>query len=178
MIALADRLRAPADLPRATHNFNRAQIHGLAELVSQHLGAGEAAGILGLTYKPNTDVTEEAAGLLLARELAARGLRVMAYDPEGRIATSHKLGGSIHMAISAEECIAQSSVVVLATLWPAFLAIPAERWAGNGSSNVTPRVVIDCWRALKHLEAARGVLYLALGNGIAPQESRAEGAAQ
>jgi UDPglucose 6-dehydrogenase len=174
MIALADRLRAPADLPRATHNFNRAQIHGLAELVSQHLGAGEAAGILGLTYKPNTDVTEEAAGLLLARELAARGLRVMAYDPEGRIATSHKLGGSIHMAISAEECIAQSGVVVLATPWPAFLAIPSERWAGNGNS----RVVIDCWRALKQLESASGVLYLALGNGIAREESRAEGAAQ
>ena len=174
MIALADRLRSPADLPRATHNFNRAQIHGLAELVSRHLGTGDAAGVLGLTYKPNTDVTEEAAGLLLARELAARGLRVIAYDPEGRISTSHKLGGSIHMAISAEECIAQSGVVVLATPWPVFLAIPAERWAGNG----VPRVVIDCWRALKQLESASGVLYLALGNGVTQEASRAEGAAQ
>jgi len=174
MIALADRLRAPAELPRATHSFNRAQIHGLAELVSRHLGAGETAGILGLTYKPNTDVTEEAAGQLLARELAARGLRVMAFDPEGRIPTVHNLGGSIHMAVSAEECIAQSGVVVMTTPWPAFLAIPAERWARQG----TPRVVIDCWRALRQLEFERGVLYLALGNGIAQAESRAEGAAQ
>ena len=47
MIALADRLRAPADLPRATNDFNRAQIHGLAELVTRHLGAGESAGVLG-----------------------------------------------------------------------------------------------------------------------------------
>ena len=76
------------------------------------------------------------------------------------------------MAMSAEECIAQSGVVVLATLWPAFLAIPAERWARKGS----PRVVIDCWRALKQLESASGVLYLALGNGVAREESMAEGA--
>lgn len=113
-------------------------------------------------------------GAPMAAALAARRLRVMTYDPEGRIATSHKLGGSIHMAISAEECIAQSGVVVLATPWSAFLAIPAERWAGNGM----PRVIIDCWRALKQLESASGVLYLALGNGIAQDESRAEGAAQ
>jgi UDPglucose 6-dehydrogenase len=174
MIALANQVGASAELPRATNDFNRAQIHGLAEFVSQHLGAGEAAGILGLTYKPNTDVTEEAAGLLLACELAARGLRVMVFDPRGHVPAFHKLGGSIHMAGSAEECIAQSGVVVLATLWPAFLAIPAERWARSSS----PRVVIDCWRALKQLESASGVHYLALGNGIAREEFMAEGATQ
>jgi UDPglucose 6-dehydrogenase len=169
MIAFAERLGAPADLPRVTHQFNRAQIHSLADVVSQYLCSGEAAGILGLTYKPNTDVTDEAAGLLLARELATRGLRVLAFDPEAR-----KVGGSVHMAASAEECIAKSGVVVLATPWPAFLTIPAGRWARATS----PRVVIDCWRVLKHLEFAAGVIYLALGNGIAHEESAVGGAAQ
>jgi UDPglucose 6-dehydrogenase len=174
LIALADRVGASSDLPRATHEFNRAQIHRLADTVQQHLGAGEAAGILGLTYKPNTDVTEEAAGLLLAQELAKRNVRTIAFDPEGHARAALTLGEVVHLAKSADECIAESGVVVLATPWAEFLAIPAERWARSGS----PRVVLDCWRALKHLESAKGVRYLGLGNGIVREGSLAGGAAQ
>jgi UDPglucose 6-dehydrogenase len=174
LLALAEQVGAPADLPRATHEFNRAQIRGLAGLVLRHLAPGEAAGILGLTYKPHTDVTEEAAGLLLARELAGRGLRVIAFDPEGRLDAAGTLGGSsVRLAASARECIAQSGVIVLTTPWPEFLAIPAESWARTGS----PRVVIDCWRALGHLESAKGICYIGLGTGAAREESAAGGAA-
>lgn len=174
MIALADRLGARADLPRATHQFNRAQIAGLADLVIRHLQPGEAAGILGLTYKPHTDVTEEAPGLLLAQELAARGTRVVAYDPAGHADVSG--GGDVHIVLvhSPEACIAQSGVVTLATAWPEFAAIPAERWARAGA----PRVVIDCWRALPRLESAKGVRYIALGIGAAREDSAAGGAGQ
>jgi UDPglucose 6-dehydrogenase len=174
MIALADRLGARADLPRATHQFNRAQIAGLADLVMRHLQPGEAAGILGLTYKPHTDVTEEAPGLLLAEELAARGIRVVAYDPAGRANLSG--GNDVHIVLvnSPEECIAQSGVVTLATAWPEFAALPAERWARTG----TPRVVIDCWRALGRLESVKGVRYIALGVGTAREGSAAGGAGQ
>jgi UDPglucose 6-dehydrogenase len=174
LIALADRVGASSDLPRATHDFNRAQIHRLADVVQQHLGHGEAAGILGLTYKPHTDVTEEAAGLLLAQELSNRKVLTIAFDPAGHARAAIALGNAVQLAKSAEECIAQCGVVVLATPWPEFLAIPAERWARNGS----PRVVIDCWRALKQLESAQGICYFALGNGEAREESIAGGAAQ
>jgi UDPglucose 6-dehydrogenase len=167
LIALADRVGAPSDLPRATHQFNRAQIQGLAGLVEQHLGDGEVAGILGLTYKPNTDVTEEAAGLLLARELAERGHAVAAFDPEGHAQAAKMLGSRVHLTASAEECITQAGVVVLATLWPEFLNIPAESWARKSS----PRVVIDCWRALGALESAEGICYVGLGNGLATGEA-------
>jgi UDPglucose 6-dehydrogenase len=172
LIALADRVGASSDLPRATHKFNRAQIRLLAELVEQNLEAGEAAGILGLTYKPNTDVTEEAAGLLLAQELAKRKVRTIAFDPQGHACAAITLGETVRLAESAEECIAQSGVVVLATPWSEFLAVPAERWARNAS----PRVVIDCWRALRHLESARGVRYLGLGHGAVREGSLAGGA--
>jgi UDPglucose 6-dehydrogenase len=174
LIALADRVGASSDLPRATHDFNRAQILRLADTVADYLGSGEAAGILGLTYKPNTDVTEDAAGLLLAQELAKRKVPTIAFDPEGHSRAAITLGDNVHLAASAEECIEQSGVVVLATPWPEFLAIPAGRWARDGA----PRVVIDCWRALKHLESSNGILYLGLGIGVVREESLAGGAAQ
>src|SRR5260370_38438226 len=54
LIALADRVGASSDLPRATHEVNRPQLHRLADMVEQHLDSGEAAGILCLNYKPQT----------------------------------------------------------------------------------------------------------------------------
>jgi UDPglucose 6-dehydrogenase len=175
LIALADRIGASSELPRATHEFNHAQIQHLADTVEQHLGRGEAVGILGLTYKPNTDVTEEAAGLLLAQELAKRKIRTVAFDPEGHARAASSFGDGVRLAASAEDCIGQSDVVVLATPWPEFLAIPRECWDRNGS---LPRVVIDCWRVLKHLESAAGIRYLGLGNGVAREESVMGGAAK
>jgi UDP-glucose 6-dehydrogenase len=99
--------------------------------------------------------------LLLAHELASRGVPVVAFDPQGHAQAANALGNRVHLSSSVEECIAKSGVTVLATPWPQFLSLPAERWVREGS----PRVVIDCWRALRHLEFAKGIRYMGLGNG-------------
>jgi UDPglucose 6-dehydrogenase len=163
LAALAARVGASSGLAEATDIFNRAQIKSLAGLVkSRHSGADSIA-ILGLTYKPNTDVVEESFGLLLAQELSSTNLGVIVFDPSGdavRALTGYK---SIRIAASAEECIAQSSVVVLATPWEEFRDLPASAW--TRPAHVAPRIVIDCWRALNHLDGVSGVRYLALGTG-------------
>ena len=41
---------------------------------------GETVAVLGVTYKPNTYITEEAAGLFLAQQLKRRGYRVLIHD--------------------------------------------------------------------------------------------------
>ena len=161
MAALASRVGASSGLAEATDHFNRAQIKALAEMVSAERPAEDAVGILGLTYKPNTDVVEEAFGLLLAQELSAARLPVVVYDPSAdatRALGAHK---SIRFAASAKDCIAQSGVVVLATPWKEFSEIPASHWPRGNAS----RVVIDCWRALSHLSALPGVRYVRLGFG-------------
>ena len=158
---LARRLGVPPDLAQAVDRFNRAQISWLADLV-QHRTHG-IAGILGLTYKAGTDVVEEAAGFLLARELGSRGVPVLAFDPAyGRI-TQPAAHNNVRFAQNARDCIAQSDVVVLATSWPEFSAIPREQWTSNNGHG--PRTVIDCWRAVKFLHDEPGVHYLGLGLG-------------
>jgi UDPglucose 6-dehydrogenase len=174
LAALATALGAPADLAQATHRFNRAQISALADRVIECLSAGQTAGILGLTYKPETDVVEEAAGLLLAQELAARGVALVAYDPQGARHAASILGPGVRMANSAEECIAEAAVVVVATPWPEFARIPAERWERSGA----PRVVLDCWRVLGHLGVREGVVRMALGAGGSPAAAVSQGAAR
>jgi UDPglucose 6-dehydrogenase len=160
MIALAEKLGAGADLPRATDRFNRGLISWLADLAQQQAAPGGTVGILGLTYKPNTDVVEHAPGLLLAEELISRRVPVAVSDPAGCENSRHALGDRARFAM-ASECVAVSQVVVVATPWLEFQQIPAKEW-GRPSS---PRTVIDCWRALPHLSNAEGVRYICLGIG-------------
>ena len=176
LLALAEELGAPAELAQVTHRFNRAQIPWLADLVCDQSSPRGTIGVLGLTYKPNTDVVEQAVGLLLAQELARRNLAVLAYDPTGAQNCARALGETVRFASSAEECIRASDTVVLATPWAEFAAIPADRWARTGA----PRVVVDCWRALAHLADSGGILYVGLGLGreiAGVQEESAAGSA-
>ncbi len=163
LVELARQVGAPADIAQVTDRFNRSQVKWLADVVQQCSSESGVAGILGLTYKPNTDVVEEAFGFLLARELAERGVRVVAYDPVGSQGSKLTLGGQVRLASTAQQCIEQADVVVLATPWAAFGEIPAEKWARHS----LPRIVIDCWRTLEHLKARPGISYLPLGRGKA-----------
>src|SRR3984893_16021551 len=77
LTALAARVGSLSGLAEATDIFNRAQIKSLAELVKSHYSGPDSIGILGLTYKPNTDVVQESFGLLLALELSSANLGVI-----------------------------------------------------------------------------------------------------
>jgi UDPglucose 6-dehydrogenase len=118
-------------------------------------------GILGLTYKPNTDVVEESVGLLLAEELRERGAKVVVHDLAGMANARRVLGDGVIFANSPQACVEASDVVVVATPWREFALVPREAWVRNNP----PRVVIDCWRVLKGLEGCDGIVYVPLGKG-------------
>jgi len=162
LAALARSVGSPADIAEATDRFNRSQVRWLADLIETHCPEMGTAGILGLTYKPNSDVTVEATGLLLAQELAARGVRLVVFDPAGSRSLGHISNNEFRIAASARDCILASDVVVVATAWQEFSAIPAEIWARHSPA----RTVIDCWRVLQNLEKCAGVRYLRLGTGL------------
>jgi len=170
LTCLAHELGAPADIAEATHRFNSSQISWLADMVQQHAAPGETIGILGLTYKPDTDVVEQAAGILLAQELAKRDVPLVVFDPKGPRSVCAPLGDRVRFAASPKECIALAGVVVLTTPWPEFARIQDIEWARHNP----PRTVVDCWRAFPHLSAADGVRYVSLGTGsTAPVRSAA-----
>jgi len=108
-------------------------------------------------------VVEEAAGFLLAKELAGRGVKVLVFDPAYGKQSPSTVHDNVHFAANAADCIEGSDVVVLATSWPEFNMIPREQWTRN--SHRGPRTVIDCWRTLKFLQDEPGVHYLGLGLG-------------
>jgi UDPglucose 6-dehydrogenase len=156
--ALARSVGVPADIAEATDRFNRRQVALLAELVRAQLPAGGRAGVLGLSYKPGTDVAEESPGVHLARELESSGVRVLAHDPAAAGAARRALAGAT-IAATAASCIEGADVAVVVTPWTEYRDVPAATWARPGR----PRVVVDCWRFLPELAHVPGVRYVALG---------------
>lgn len=161
LAALAARAGAPSGLAEATDAFNCAQIKLLAELVKAKVDGDGIVGILGITYKPDTDVVEEAFGLLLAQELATAGFQLTVFDPAADVRGALQGCKTARCATSARECIAQSDVIVLATPWQEFCEIAAADWVRRGET----RTLVDCWGVLSHLDGLPGLHYVRLGSG-------------
>lgn len=77
----AKRLGLDAAIPRTVDMVNRDEYHRLLRLVEQNAPAHGTVGVLGLSYKPGTDVTEESFGLWLAEKLSEFGYLVPVWDP-------------------------------------------------------------------------------------------------
>lgn len=163
LASLARSVGAPAFVAEATETANRDGIERLADFVCSSLPEGGVAGVLGLSYKPDTDVVEESPGLNLACAIAARGARVAAYDPAA-MPNARVVAGDLDYAESAEACVREADVVVVATAWQEFAGIPPETFERVGS----PRVLIDCWRILP-ADQLGDVTYVPLGDGTAVQ---------
>jgi UDPglucose 6-dehydrogenase len=165
--ALGRQQDVEATLAEATDRVNRRQPARLVDLVLKHLPPGGSVGVLGLAYKPDTCVSEQSQGLLLAEQLVKKNVPVVVYDPEALENARRVLGDKVAYANSAEECAGQVQVLVIATPWEPFKRLRPEHLAGHGRS-VT---VVDCWRILAPEKFQRATNYILLGLGI-QNESR------
>jgi UDPglucose 6-dehydrogenase len=159
LTTLARAVGAPAKLAEATDVVNRQQVEWLATLVKSCLPELGKVGILGLAYKPESEVVEESQGLLLAQALANAGVTVVAYDPVATENAQRALNGLVTLASSMDECIQQADVVAVTTPWKEFKRITAVQLARGNPQ----RVLIDCWRIFKESQFDGVVQYLPLG---------------
>jgi UDPglucose 6-dehydrogenase len=161
LISLARQLDAPATLAEATDSFNRSQVQWLAAITKSHLAQGGTVGILGLTYKPDSNHVEEAQGLLLAQALASDSIRVVAYDPFGMENARKVLKRTVSFCGSPIECIRKADVLVVTTPWAEFKELTADHF----NHNSRPRTLIDCWRLFEKYPFPSGLKYIPLGVG-------------
>lgn len=159
--ALGRQIGVPALLAEATDKANRTETTALADLIKGRLRDGGTAGILGLAYKPDTDVVDEAAGVLLAQHLTSEGIPVIVFDPAAMDNARKILGGSVRFAGSLEECLQDLDVAVITTPWQQFRDLDPELIRQTHA----PRVLIDCWRILDPIRFESLTCYVGLGIG-------------
>lgn len=141
---LAKSVGAAAHIAEATDAINSRQIARVVDVVAGAASPGATVAVLGMSYKPNTPVVEQSQGVMIARALAERGFKVLAYDPVALSNAMAELQGFALRAASAEAAVAEADAVVVTTPSAEYRDIPAERFARDGAR----RLVVDCWRLL------------------------------
>lgn len=160
---LASSVGANAAIAQATDTINRRQAARLAERLLTELPAGTTVGILGLAYKPDTNVIEESQGVALAKELIERGFAVVLYDPLALDNVRQILGDKPRYAASAKACVQDATAVVITTPSAEFKKLePADFTPASSSQR---KLVLDCWRVLDRDQFAQVCEYTALGIG-------------
>ena len=157
---------APIRLVETTVAVNDARKKAMAGRVAKALSAdgaagslaGKTVGVLGLTFKPNTDDMRDAPSLDIVPALVAMGATVQAFDPEAHEA--RQLLTDVDFKDSAYAAIEGADALVIITEWDQFRALDLDRI----KALMRKPVVIDLRNIYKSEDMKRrGFTYSSIG---------------
>jgi UDPglucose 6-dehydrogenase len=128
LVRTAQDAKTPVRLIETTVEINDARKKAMAGRVADVLEGdltGKTVGVLGLTFKPNTDDMRDAPSLDIIPALQAMGATVQAYDPEGHEARQ-MLPGVVFKS-GPYEAVEGADAVVIITEWDQFRALDLDR---------------------------------------------------
>jgi UDPglucose 6-dehydrogenase len=111
----------PMHIARAVAQVNVEQQDRFVRRVAAELPAdGGRVGLLGLSFKADTDDLRGSPAIYVARRLLEAGHVVRAFDPAVTAAAAKLRAPGIAVVASAEDVFDGADAVVVATEWPAF----------------------------------------------------------
>ncbi|EZP71420.1 UDP-glucose 6-dehydrogenase [Sphingomonas paucimobilis] len=168
LVKTAEDAGAPIRLIETTVAINESRKRAMArKVVAVCNGSvrGKTIGVLGLTFKPNTDDMRDAPSLSIIRALQDGGAQVRAYDPEGMEAAQPMLQ-DVTFCASPYEAAEGAAAVVIVTEWDALRALDLRRlravMAGDG--------LVDLRNIYRpDVAEAAGFSYVSVGRGALPE---------
>jgi UDPglucose 6-dehydrogenase len=125
----AREANAPQTIVEQVIEVNNTRKKKMARKVIDFCGgsiAGLTVGVLGLTFKANTDDMRDAPSLDIVPALQAAGAKIVAFDPEGMTEAGKLLPG-ITFTKTAYEAAAGADVLVVITEWHEFRGLDPRR---------------------------------------------------
>ncbi len=132
LLKTADDHSVPMRIVEATVAVNDSRKRAMGRKIIAAMGGdvrGKTVGILGLTFKPNTDDMRDAPALAIVQALIDGGAEVKAYDPEGMDLAAPMMP-AVTMCTDAYAVAAGADAVAIVTEWDAFRALDLGRLAG------------------------------------------------
>lgn len=165
LVKTAQDYGAPTRLIETTVEVNDARKKAMAGKVAKAIGSddltGKTIGVLGLTFKPNTDDMRDAPSLDIVPALQALGAKVQAFDPEGAKEAAHLLK-DVDFRAGAYEAAEGVDALVILTEWDQFRALDLDRL----KLLMNTPVVVDLRNVYKPAEMVRhGFTYASIGRG-------------
>ncbi len=122
----------PVRVVEAAIDANGRQMLRMADKVVRAMGSlqGRTLGVLGLTFKPNTDDMREAPSLTILPALARQGAMLRVFDPKQEKEGGWRfrdLGGAITFCADEYEALAGADALLLMTEWNQFRRLDLAR---------------------------------------------------
>jgi UDPglucose 6-dehydrogenase len=130
LVRTAQDYGAPSRLVEATVAVNDARKANMAMRVINACGGsvrGKTIGVLGLTFKPETDDMRDAPALSIVARLAGDGATIRAFDPEGMQQARPLLPECVTYCRDAFDAAQGADALVLITEWNEFRALSPTR---------------------------------------------------
>ena len=158
-VAFARTINSQADLPRTVDRVNRHQIERILGLVKKKVRRGTKVSVLGLSYKPNTEIIEASQAVDIASAVKELGADVFVYDPMANFLTARIYGKRFKYPETIKDCLKNADVCILTTAWQEFKNLKPsdfEKLMKKGG------VLVDCWR-LFDKNKFKKISYVGLG---------------
>ncbi|WP_260483836.1 UDP-glucose dehydrogenase family protein [Sphingomicrobium flavum] len=143
--------------------FNDDRKNAMAARVAKALGGnleGKRIGLLGLTFKPNTDDMRDAPSIPLVHGLIDAGATVLAFDPVGMEEAKKVMPGALGYADDAYGVAEDADALVICTEWDKFRGLSLERM----KSAMRGTALVDLRNVYERDEAERaGLDYFPVG---------------
>jgi UDPglucose 6-dehydrogenase len=166
LVKTAHDANAPISIVETVVRVNDERKVQMAERIVAACGGSvqsKRVGVLGLTFKPNTDDMRDSASLDIVPALQRQGASVRAFDPEG-MHEAEKLLRDVAYASDAYDAIQGADVLVILTEWNEFRSLDWERVRRQ----MKGRIVVDLRNIYQpdHV-AAEGFAYHSIGRPAA-----------
>jgi UDPglucose 6-dehydrogenase len=162
LIKIAQDYDVSLRIVEAVLSVNENRKRAMARKVSHALGGalrGKTIGVLGLTFKPDTDDMRDAPSIPLVTGLLDMGAKVRAYDPVGMEQARHELP-NIAYCEDAYACAQGADALVIVTEWVQFRALDLDRL----KEIMVQPVVVDLRNIYRPEDmAAAGFVYESVG---------------
>ena len=162
LVKIGQDHESPMRLVETTVSINEQRKRAMAGKIVAACGGdvrGKTIGVLGLTFKPNTDDMREAPSIDIIRGLLEGGARVVAYDPQG-MAAAREIIDRLEFGASAYDVAVDADALVLITEWNEFRSLDLNRL----KSTMRSAVLVDLRNVYRHDEVARhGFAYTSVG---------------
>ncbi|MDR9404704.1 MAG: UDP-glucose/GDP-mannose dehydrogenase family protein, partial [Halothece sp. Uz-M2-17] len=131
LIHTADDYNYEAELLKSAVSVNKRQRLLVVEKLQKELKIlkGKVIGLLGLTFKPNTDDMRDAPALNIIAELTRLGAKVKAYDPIVSQSGIRDGLSNVIVETDAERLADNCDALVLVTDWQQFLSLDYKKMA-------------------------------------------------
>jgi UDPglucose 6-dehydrogenase len=164
LVRTATDFGAPVQLIETTVRVNDQRKKAMADKVVQAMGGdvqGKRIGVLGLTFKPNTDDMRDAPSLDIIPALQGLGATITAYDPEGEHEARHLLK-DVEFAAEPYAVARDADAVVIITEWDQFRALDLDRL----KATMKAPVLVDLRNIYRPDDVRRqGFDYVSIGRG-------------